>query len=394
MLSYTSTIKISICLLGVFVVQSCGHLGSCEDHTPRCADWARRGLCRQNELFMAHNCPVSCDLCIDPQCRDQDRRCSAFAQQGQCAVIPNMLQICPHSCNNCNIPVFKTIINPDFQCGGPGNAQRNRRQVLFPDEVGQRKQTKPPVVKKEKPMMKVVGNMNGNINVNDTFCGATPISDRFLLTAAHCVFSSTHTPLTVRLGELDFGSANEANSQPVDYDIEEIIVHPEYERDSFSRYNDIALIKTIQTIEFTDLIFPFCISADRPRHGSEVIGAGFGKVNSTTRVTHLQEVVLNIVGPAECEGIYERESNLQQLRLSYPNLLQGRGILCAAFPGRDACEGDSGGPLFTEDSQGRRFLVGIVSAGIPCGDDGVSLLPGTYVSVADQIDFIDSVLYP
>ncbi|ROT82978.1 regulator of telomere elongation helicase [Penaeus vannamei] len=155
MLSYTSTIKISICLLGVFVVQSCGHLGSCEDHTPRCADWARRGLCRQNELFMAHNCPVSCDLCIDPQCRDQDRRCSAFAQQGQCSVIPNMLQICPHSCNNCNIPVFKTIINPDFQCGGPGNAQRNRRQVLFPDEVGQRKPTKPPVVKKEKPMMKV-----------------------------------------------------------------------------------------------------------------------------------------------------------------------------------------------------------------------------------------------
>lgn len=48
--------------------------------------------------------------------------------------------------------------------------------------------------------------------------------------------------------------------------------------------------------------------------------------------------------------------------------------LCAAYPGRDACQMDSGGPL-TSNGQ----LAGVVSWGGPCADP---VLPGVYVSVA------------
>ncbi|MPC23383.1 Venom serine protease 34 [Portunus trituberculatus] len=69
----------------------------------------------------------------------------------------------------------------------------------------------------------------GDLSVHDTFCGSTPITDRFLLTAAHCVFDSDQPVRTVRLGELDFSREDEANARPVDYAVEQIIVHPDFE---------------------------------------------------------------------------------------------------------------------------------------------------------------------
>jgi len=51
--------------------------------------------------------------------------------------------------------------------------------------------------------------------------------------------------------------------------------------------------------------------------------------------------------------------------------------LCAGAEGRDACDGDGGGPLVCEE-EGQWFQVGIVSFGIGCGRKGV---PGVYTRV-------------
>nr|XP_053635466.1 venom peptide isomerase heavy chain-like [Cherax quadricarinatus] len=192
---------------------------------------------------------------------------------------------------------------------------------------------------------------------------------------------------------LDFSSDNENNSAPVDYDVQEIIVHPQYDPESRVRYNDIAMIKTVEKITYNEFVFPYCLVRERPKPKTLVTGAGFGLINATHQSPILQEAELKVVGTAECENIYKNEDYEPQLRLLYPNLLESQDIICASFPNRSACQGDSGGPLFLDDDEGRRFLVGIVGAGVSCRGSGVSRLPGLFISIADHIPFINSVLF-
>ncbi|XP_063876470.1 serine protease 42-like isoform X1 [Scylla paramamosain] len=399
-----------------------GHFGSCEDHTTQCPRLASIGLCETRRQFMLQNCPVSCDACVDPNCFDRSSRCTPMAARGLCETQKSfMLTQCPHSCDACRIgqPTavgftnLKTIINPDFDCGRPypPQAGRRKRQIYFPDEIEEIIKKFPPGVVANRrrpqnprspqaqegtqpivPLSSPATSGPASLSVHDTFCGSTPITDRFLLTAAHCVFDSDQPVRTVRLGELDFAREDEANARPVDYAVEQIIVHPDFDPSSLERYNDVALIKTVEPMQFNEVVFPFCLSDKAPTPGSSVTGAGFGLVNATHRPTQLQEADLEVLEASMCEGIFEREQFTPQLRLRYPQLLQGQSILCASFPERSACQGDSGGPLFM-DRNNRRFLVGIVGSGVSCRANGISILPGLYINVADHIEFIDSVLY-
>ncbi|CAG9820824.1 unnamed protein product [Phaedon cochleariae] len=61
-------------------------------------------------------------------------------------------------------------------------------------------------------------------------------------------------------------------------------------------------------------------------------------------------------------------------------------MMCAGYKngGRDSCQGDSGGPLMLQRT-GRWFLIGIVSAGYSCAQQGQ---PGIYHRVAHTVDWI------
>ncbi|XP_069194437.1 trypsin-1 [Procambarus clarkii] len=363
------------------------------------------------------------------QCVDKDAQCKTWAARDYCSSHrENMANLCPATCNLCKAP-RRSIANPDFVCGLPISPERvptvprrsifpnnNRKQNApwnappFPNFNGRRGSSSSNGGRRRaryaEPQLGVSQTVTtpqtsaGNpgqqqaerLKVEDTFCGATPISDRFLLTAAYCVVDHEHPLTTVRLGELDFSKDNETNSRPRDYTIETIIVHQDYDPSSPVRYNDIALLKTVEKIEFNEFVFPYCVSKERPPHNADVTGSGFGLVNETYQSPVLQEVDLKVMSSEECEEVFKKTEYEQQIRKAYPSLFQGKDIMCASYPGRGLCKGDEGGPLSLTVPKGRaRYLVGIASFAGTCEKD--TIMPSVFTSVADHIPFIDSVLY-
>ncbi|XP_043211157.1 trypsin-1-like [Amphibalanus amphitrite] len=216
------------------------------------------------------------------------------------------------------------------------------------------------------------------------FCGATLISERYMLTAAHCI--TEERPVNVvRLG--GFAPTEDGTpTQSVDYPVEKITTHPLYRYPVF--YHDLALIRLGRPVTFTPTVRPYCLAAphqDRPGTDAHVAGIGAkefgGKVGDV-----LLEAPLPIVSAAECL------TNLTGGRTTL-QLPQGitDGLLCAGGgeSGHDACQGDSGGPLRVETDDGPR-LVGVVAAGEGCAAPGK---PGLYTRVSHYIDWIDGIVY-
>ena len=93
-------------------------------------------------------------------------------------------------------------------------------------------------------------------------CGGTVINDKYVLTAAHCMMDSRERKLSPSLLALRFGDYN-LRAQDVGetqlFDVESIKVHPWFLRVVY--YNDVALLKMVRQIPFSQYISPVCIPA-------------------------------------------------------------------------------------------------------------------------------------
>ncbi|XP_028173191.1 chymotrypsin-2-like [Ostrinia furnacalis] len=83
-------------------------------------------------------------------------------------------------------------------------------------------------------------------------CGAAIISEEWLVTAAHCVLPHGYGHYEQHVTFV--GSHTLENSVPVF--IEEIVVHPQYTDLGFAIVNDIALIRLVKPLKFSDRIQP------------------------------------------------------------------------------------------------------------------------------------------
>ncbi|KAG0728129.1 Phenoloxidase-activating factor 3 [Chionoecetes opilio] len=277
--------------------------------------------------------------------------------------------------------------------GEPPSRRRVSRQIIFPDERNYNfyfnlvmGRAKPDTRDNQKPPTK-------DASEEERFCSASPISEHFLVTAAHCVFDETRPVSAITLGDIDLATDNERNSRPADYEIEVIFAHPEYDPDSQVRYNDIALLRTRLPIQFNEVVFPYCVSDSPLAPGTVVTASGFGLYNATSQPDHLLEANFTVLAQAACEATYLREGLEDSLRIRYPKLLKGSDIICAIDDVSDACQGDSGGPLYLRKG-GKQYLGGIVSGGASCRGNFKSVLPGLYLSLAKHIDFINDSIFP
>lgn len=202
-----------------------------------------------------------------------------------------------------------------------------------------------------------------------SLCGATAISRRWAVTAAHCVNGAAGKILIGR-GKTAILVNPARRGVGKRYYLERAFTHPNWRANSSNQLSDVALLKTMRPMPVRPLRLN--VRKDLPALNSAERVYGFGErvldVPSSIPTFLQQADVTDLAGPYSTTcGKYGSSYN----RIS--QLCSGR-----VAGGVDACYGDSGGPLVAT-ILGTRRLVGIVSSGIDCADPDY---PGLYTRVS------------
>ncbi|XP_063243651.1 phenoloxidase-activating factor 2-like isoform X2 [Bacillus rossius redtenbacheri] len=215
-------------------------------------------------------------------------------------------------------------------------------------------------------------------------CGASLVDESWVLTAAHCVdsyvVSKAESPLKVRLGEYNV-TTNHESLRHEEYGVSAVVAHPRY--DNATLIHDVALLRLRHPAKKRPNIDVVCLAShtDWSLNTSCVV-TGWGR--STEGAPHsvvLKEVPLPLWNNSNCQVALRKQFG--------DTYILPESTICAGTEGRDACDGDGGGPLVCE-RRGQWYQVGIVSYGIGCGRPGT---PGVYTRVATYHQWIlDTVL--
>jgi secreted trypsin-like serine protease len=261
---------------------------------------------------------------------------------------------------------------------------------------------------------------NGNYT---HLCGATLVSKKHILTAAHCLDDIPLESLSIILGTDDLEDTSQRYR--VEPDIIQKFVHPDYDKQY--AYYDVAILEIAPEVEFTNGVSPVCLpevaQADEDfRAGEHVTLTGWGKLKRVDDETspQLRKTQLSIFGQTHCNSSHNLASSFlgQVIKDDLPNLFQPN-LLCAGYEvclclvyclflflvyiclmlqagNQGSCPGDSGGPLVkfeTLTDNPYHLQLAIVHGGVnKCGDVN---FPGIYVRLEDEaiLDFVHRTVF-
>lgn len=216
-------------------------------------------------------------------------------------------------------------------------------------------------------------------------CGGTVISEKYIITAAHCVFGERLNRLKVHLGEWNLDGSTGELFPAIERGIAKVHIHTEFNPSTYM--HDIAILRMNKPVDFTKTphINPVCLSPAEFGHkkcyvvgwGDDVYKPNFGS-NILRAASVVFESDIDV-----CRAKFFTSFNTGILDPSF-NLDEDYQKCVLGQYGVGACVGDGGGavvcPLTNEEksvdcddykcADQHFFMAGIISFGSPnCGED-------------------------